>query len=158
MSAIKGKLYELILLLSFLLHECAQQSCTAPFTAVSNYQGSYCVKCDSTCATCFDDSVSGCVTCIDDFNLNENTSFCIPPDTALIHTVESSYKYYKFTPYGNWTGGTNLDCQFTTLLIPSPAGGSMQVNNYLGKHYGLRIVVSLWWVTSTGSTNSLIRL
>ena len=156
MSAIKGKLSQLILLFYYIVYECAQQSCNWPFTAVSNYDGSYCVKCDTTCDTCFDDSVNGCVTCIDDFNLDQNSSYCIPPDTGLIHTVESSYKYYKFTQYGNWTGGTSYDCQYTTVLVPSPSTGFLKVKNYLRQHYGLRIIVSAWWFTTPASINDTI--
>lgn len=82
----KGNMHCLIITIAFVLRETIE-ACSSPFTAVSNYNSSYCVKCDTTCATCFDETVNGCVTCITDFNLNENTSYCIPPDTLLIHTV-----------------------------------------------------------------------
>lgn len=66
----KGIVQEFIIILVIFVERCAQQSCTSPFTSVSSYNGSYCIKCDSTCATCFDDTLSGCASCIDDFNLN----------------------------------------------------------------------------------------
>lgn len=146
----KAKLYKLITTLLIFIQQSQELSCPAPFTSVSSSQTAYCVKCDSTCDTCFDDSLSGCVTCPDDFDLNSNTSYCIPPDTKLIHTVESSYKYYKFVQYGNWTGGAPYDCGITvTVLKPSPLGGTLQVNNYLGSHYGMRVLVSVWWFAGT---------
>lgn len=69
-KAMKGSIPELLLIMSITIWRTAQVTCNKPFTQVSNYVTTYCVKCDSTCDTCFDDSVSGCVTCIDDFNLN----------------------------------------------------------------------------------------
>lgn len=50
--------------------------------------------------------------------------------------------------YGNWTQGTPYNCLYTTVLKPSVVGG-VKVNNYLGKHYGLRIIVSAWWLGPT---------
>lgn len=47
--------------------------------------------------------------------------------------------------YGNWTDGTPDNCLFTTILKPTVSTG-VKVTNYLGKHYGLRIIVSAWWL------------
>lgn len=154
----KGNFHSLIITLAIFIKHCAQQTCNPPFTAVSNYNGSYCVKCDSTCLTCFDDSVGGCVTCRDNFTLNQNSSYCIPPDDAYIHTVESSYKYYGFTRYGNWTGASSTDCQYTTVLIPTTPTTLLENVNYLGRHYKLRIVVSAWWFIGATNTDILMQV
>lgn len=83
----KAKLLQIIITLTVLVQKCRQQSCTYPFTAVSSYTSAYCVKCDSSCKTCFSDSVNSCVTCVDDFTIDSQTAYCVPPTTALINTV-----------------------------------------------------------------------
>ena len=62
-------------------------SCDPPFASVADSGGSYCVKCDTTCLTCYDAAINNCVTCPTDFTFNDNTSYCIPPYTVSINTV-----------------------------------------------------------------------
>lgn len=38
----------------------------------------------------------------------------------------------------------------TTVLTAGP-GGIIQTTNYLGKHYGMRILVSVWWLNQGAS-------
>jgi hypothetical protein len=43
-------------------------------------------------------------------------------------------------------------------LKPGAAGNYLQVNNYLGKQYGMRVVVAIFWLSSTTGTITMTAL
>jgi len=67
-----------------------------------------------------------------------------------------SYQFYGFVPIGNWTGAQTTNCQYTSLL--TLAVGATEIENviYLDAHYGLRLLVSGWWLTLGSTTNDFI--
>ena len=116
---------------------------------VSNYLSTFCVKCDTTCSSCFDDTMASCVSCPDDFTFNENTSYCIPPVQTQINTIESSYKWYGFSQASGWSGGSPTACGYHTVL--QSGGGAITRTHELQPHYELRILVSLWQLSGSGT-------
>ena len=59
-------------------------TCTSPLTELPYGSGTYCAKCDTTCATCSGSSINSCASCHADFTLNSNTSTCLAPNTNEI--------------------------------------------------------------------------
>ena len=49
--------------------------------------------------------MNNCITCPTDFIYNPDTSYCNPPNTDQIKTIQSSYKFVGFTTVTGWTGG-----------------------------------------------------
>ena len=56
-------------------------TCDAPFTQLPYDTGSYCAKCDTTCATCSGSSINSCSSCPVGFTINSNTSTCTAPSS-----------------------------------------------------------------------------
>lgn len=100
-----------LLLLHFVFR--SLQACATNFFEIS---AGVCGKCDSSCATCIDDTPNSCATCIADFTFDSSFKSCNSPNSKLINTVQTAYKHYKFTLLSNWNGGTIQDCGYTTLL------------------------------------------
>lgn len=40
-------------------------------------------------------------------------------------------------------------------MLKPAAGGTLLVNNYLGKQYGIRIIVSAFWFSTTPPTDNI---
>jgi hypothetical protein len=120
--------------------------CTTPYSEISADSGSYCIKCDTSCLTCYDNGINNCVTCPDDFIFDEDTSYCAPPANNTVDTLEFSYRYRGFSQKSGWSGGTPTDCEYTTIL--KSTGGNIVRSHTLSPHYQVRILASLWWMNS----------
>jgi len=64
--------------------------------------------------------MNNCVTCPTDFVFDSINTDCQTPDSALIKTIESSYKFYGFSVAPGWNGGAATNYGFVTVL----SGGS----------------------------------
>ena len=139
----------LVLLLLYLKE--ASGACASPFTEKTDYQGTYCIKCDTTCDSCFEDTPASCVACPADFTFNPNTSYCIPPATSLISTRESSYKWPNFAAKSSWSGysGTS-NCGYSTLIMGT--GSNVIWQSDLSGNFEMRVLVSLWQVDGVSSS------
>jgi hypothetical protein len=85
----------------------------------------YCAKCDTTCLTCSNQGMNNCIQCPADFTFDPSTSYCIPPNTKLINTLESSYKFAGFTPVTGWTGGATVqDSVYKTTVYGAAVAGA----------------------------------
>lgn len=80
-------------------------TCSSGYVALLYGTSGYCAKCDTTCSTCSNEGMNNCVVCPADFTFNSNTSYCIPPNTNQIKTLESSYKFAGFGPVDGWNNG-----------------------------------------------------
>lgn len=58
--------------------------------------------------------------------------------------------------YGGWSGGTPDDCGFTTILKSS--GGALSVTHTMGSHYGMRVLVSGWWLAAGSDITMTVNL
>ena len=143
----KGLLLSQIIITLLLYLAQLSHACTLPFVQITDYQATYCVKCDTTCANCFEDNPASCTSCPADFTFNDDTSYCIPPNTAFINTIESSYKWPSFSPKSGWTGhGNTAPCGSVTLL--SGTGSTISWSHDLQPHFKMRLLVSLWEYTN----------
>jgi hypothetical protein len=80
--------------------------CIDGYSAYQNVSKSYCIKCDSTCATCFGPNINNCASCPNGFTINSSESTCYPPNNATVITIESSYKFLGFQRLSNWQPAT----------------------------------------------------
>ena len=100
--------------------------------------------------------MNNCVVCPVDFTFNANTSYCIPPNTNQINTLESSYKFAGFSPVSGWNNGyVYRDPTYgTTVFAMSPGQSEIYKQFTLDSaHYQLRILASLW-IMDSGSTTA----
>ena len=90
--------FQLLLLAGLLagVTQTLSPSCTTPFTELPYSSGTYCAKCDTTCATCSGTSLNSCASCYGDFTLNSNTSTCTAPNNNTVNTVASLYHGFGF--------------------------------------------------------------
>lgn len=129
-------------------------TCSSGYVALLYGTTGYCAKCDTTCQTCSNEGMNNCVLCPADFVFNENTSYCIPPNTKQINTLESSYKFAGFSAVDGWNNGyVYQDSNYGTTIYALSAGQSEIYKQFSldPAHYKLRVLVSLW-IYDAGST------
>jgi hypothetical protein len=129
--------------------------CNSGYSAYQNGSISYCIKCDSTCSTCFGPNINNCVSCPSGFTLNSSQSICSPPNNATVTTIESSYKFLGFSLLSTWYPST-LTCTICDLysLIGGynilPASGTIYTDYaMLPGHYQTRVLGAFFWISSS---------
>lgn len=100
-------------------------TCSSGYVALLYGTSGYCAKCDTTCSTCSNEGMNNCVACPSDFVFNTNTSYCIPPNTNQINTLESSYKFAGFGAVDGWNNGyVYQDPTYSTTVYALSPGQS----------------------------------
>lgn len=118
--------------------------------------GTYCAKCDTTCATCSGSAINLCSTCPTDFVLNSNTSTCTPPMSTTINTIANMYHSFGFVAETSiWAGSSTYSCGTFTILQPSSSTSSLATLHSLDPHYQIRVIVAFWSLTSQSETLGL---
>jgi len=128
-------------------------TCNQYFQEVPYGTGSYCAKCDTTCATCSGSSINTCSTCPTDFTLDSGTATCTAPISSTVNTILSSYHSYGFEKESTWWGGDATswsNCGIITVLHGG-IGNYIYTSHTLDIHYKIRIMASLW--TFAGADN-----
>ena len=146
---VKDYIQKVVLLELLLIYITEQIVCPTPYQPVSYGSEQYCIKCDSSCLTCSDQGMNNCVTCPTDFTFDSVNTYCLTPDTPLINTVQSSYKFYGFSVAPGWNGGTATNYGFVTVLSGGSSSAIYKEVTFSSAHYNYRVLVSGWWLSGS---------
>ena len=116
----------------------------------------YCAKCDTTCLTCSNTGMNNCITCPTDFTFDTGSSYCLPPSTKQITTIESSYKFVGFTQVTGWSGGAvTTNVPYAISVYKSSGSDITKVFTVNSAHYKIRVLVSLWFCGSSSLSDTI---